>query len=179
MKNSINRVLARTACLLVGHVCYSRPYRRRIRLNITVINSDISNPNSIAEFYSNQIPSLEKPLVNEASVQDRAPLRADPISAWLGLIASLLPKRFRENWLFMRQDWKRSHLLLVLAWVGIISLGVGWQSAAALPRQLRQCPLWVTSGRAPIAAPLAQAFNPDDLKTLARRDAAISVRSDE
>jgi hypothetical protein len=132
MKNSINRVLARTACLLVGHVCYSRPYRRRVRLNITVINSDISNPNSIAEFYSNQIPSLEKPLVNEASVQDRVPLRADPISAWLGLIASLLPKRFREGWLFMRQDWKRSHLLLVLAWVGIISLGVGWQSAAAL-----------------------------------------------
>jgi len=80
MKNSINRVLARTACLLVGHVCYSRPYRRRVRLNITVINSDISNPNSIAEFYSNQIPSLEKPLLNEASVQDRVPLRADPIS---------------------------------------------------------------------------------------------------
>jgi hypothetical protein len=59
--------------LLVGHVCYSRPYRRRIRLNITVINSDISNRNSIAEFYSNQIPSLEKPLV-------KVPLRADPIS---------------------------------------------------------------------------------------------------
>ena len=54
------------------------------------------------------------------------------IFAWLGLIASLLPKRFREGWLFMTQDWKRSHLLLVLAWVGIISLGVGWQSAAAL-----------------------------------------------
>jgi len=52
--------------------------------------------------------------------------------AWLGLIAALLPKRFREGWLFMTQDWKRSHLLLVLAWVGIISLGVGWQSAAAL-----------------------------------------------
>jgi hypothetical protein len=54
------------------------------------------------------------------------------IFPWLGLIASLLPKRFRERWLLMRQDWKRSHLWLVLAWVGIISIGVCWQSANAL-----------------------------------------------
>ena len=54
------------------------------------------------------------------------------IFPWLGLLASLLPKRFREGWLLMTRDWKRSHLLLILAWVGIISLGVSWQSATAL-----------------------------------------------
>ncbi len=54
------------------------------------------------------------------------------IFASLGLVAALLPRRFREGWFLMTQDWKRIHLLLVLAWVGLISIGVCWQSATAL-----------------------------------------------
>jgi hypothetical protein len=53
-------------------------------------------------------------------------------TAWLALVASLLPARIQERWLLTTQQWGRPHLYFILAFCLLVSAVIYSHSSNAL-----------------------------------------------